>query len=420
MSFGGLKQLKKLPYFAFSDIYAVILTKIFRNGKLLNPVDCESFTSWYEKKTDLSYEFIETDSLLITDKLFEGNNNLEQLKSIYDYLSLELRYICDNEGIHSFFPHAPEEVLANKYGDCKDIAYLISSLAKKQGIKVNMALMSTNQPFTLDGVHLNLFNHVICAYLEGEQYFFFDPVAKYCDFYSLPGYDTDVKVMIMDPENPHYEFIAKCNNLPDIEIEITVNPDSLQVAQALITLHNDDYLSAVSAVNELTKLEAENFLIDLLSSTLNKILIDNFRLKSQAENTIIFNARADLSNFVISSSTKKYIRKTPFVVFERELLDRKDDDYPLYFSCRKKLDLTILIEALGYKVEKEQFCMGDMHTSFFQTTAQNMESHQIKLTYSFNRDSKIMKDAEKYEFLELAEQYLKNKKNMYELKKEKE
>jgi transglutaminase-like putative cysteine protease len=44
----------------------------------------------------------------------------EKLRAIYEYASERIRYIGIDLGAGRYTPHAAEEVLANRYGDCKD------------------------------------------------------------------------------------------------------------------------------------------------------------------------------------------------------------------------------------------------------------------------------------------------------------
>lgn len=100
---------------------------------------------------------------------------LAALRFVQDHV----RYLGLELGPNSHRPHAPEEVLAQRFGDCKDKSLLLVTLLRGLGIEARTALVNTRLQRTLDTrlPSPGVFDHAIVqARLDGEEYWM-DPTA---------------------------------------------------------------------------------------------------------------------------------------------------------------------------------------------------------------------------------------------------
>ncbi|WNG45855.1 DUF3857 domain-containing protein [Archangium minus] len=100
---------------------------------------------------------------------------LAALRFVQDHV----RYLGLELGPNSHRPHAPEEVLAQRFGDCKDKSLLLVTLLRGLGIEAHPALVNTELQRTLDTrlPSPGAFDHVIVQVrLDGEEYWM-DPTA---------------------------------------------------------------------------------------------------------------------------------------------------------------------------------------------------------------------------------------------------
>jgi hypothetical protein len=105
------------------------------------------------------------------------------IRRVYSLLRNRIRYHADLEILHAFVPRPAGEVLAKGYGDCKEMATLMTQILRSRGVKAGVALVST--PGTLQVMEafpsLGGFNHMI-VYTEGPGGLrFFDPTVKFGD-----------------------------------------------------------------------------------------------------------------------------------------------------------------------------------------------------------------------------------------------
>lgn len=90
-----------------------------------------------------------------------------------DYVQQRVRYYGIELGVNSHRPHAPDEVLKNGYGDCKDKALLLISLLNELGVDAWPILVSTRirNGLTHRLPSPGVFNHVVVLVEhEGEQH----------------------------------------------------------------------------------------------------------------------------------------------------------------------------------------------------------------------------------------------------------
>jgi len=107
----------------------------------------------------------------------------EKIRAIYGFVAIRIRYIGINLGMGRYTPHAAEDVLNNRYGDCKDKHTLFAALLGAAGIKAYPALISTE--FKIDGAAPmpGLFNHVISAVPQADgSYLFLDTTPEVAPF----------------------------------------------------------------------------------------------------------------------------------------------------------------------------------------------------------------------------------------------
>ena len=140
----------------------------------------------------------------LASTLTEGiRDDEDRLKRIYEWVRDHIRYIAVSIGIGGFQPHPAEDILVNRYGDCKDMTTLLCSMVREAGMDAYEVLVSTwqnGQPDTTLPSQLQ-FNHVI-AYCPtvGDSGIWMDATEKGCPFGRLPWYDQGMPVLVVGKE----------------------------------------------------------------------------------------------------------------------------------------------------------------------------------------------------------------------------
>lgn len=125
-----------------------------------------------------------------------------KIQAIYNFVSLQFRYIGVDFGIGRYQPHFAEEVLNNQFGDCKDKHTLMASLLEAVGIKVYPALISTERNVNPDVPSPGQFNHVITAVPQGNGYLWLDTTPEVAPFGALLTVLRDKLALVVPPDKP--------------------------------------------------------------------------------------------------------------------------------------------------------------------------------------------------------------------------
>ncbi|MEO5562750.1 MAG: transglutaminase domain-containing protein, partial [Chitinophagaceae bacterium] len=99
--------------------------------------------------------------------------DMEKIESIFYWVQDNIRYIAFEDGIMGFKPDAAQNVLKNKYGDCKGKANLLKEMLKLAGYDARLTWIGTSDlPYDYTLPSLAVDNHMICTViLNGKKYF---------------------------------------------------------------------------------------------------------------------------------------------------------------------------------------------------------------------------------------------------------
>jgi tetratricopeptide (TPR) repeat protein len=167
-----------------------------------------SFTSWAD--VGAWYGGLQQPRVRVTpeirakaDELIKGkSSDTEKIHAIYDFVASRFRYIGVNLGAGRYTPHFAEEVLTNRYGDCKDKHTLFAALLEAAGIHAFPALVSSTyklDPSTPSG---SLFDHVITAIPQGDSFLFLDTTPEVAPFGMLLRQLRDREALVIPSDTP--------------------------------------------------------------------------------------------------------------------------------------------------------------------------------------------------------------------------
>ncbi|QGZ60317.1 DUF3857 domain-containing transglutaminase family protein [Paraburkholderia acidisoli] len=144
-------------------------------------------------------------------------------QTLYDWVRRNIRYVAINVGRGEIVPHRVTEVLANRYGDCKDHVALYGALLDAVGIRNTPALINSGTVYTLPAVPgFGIINHVI-TWLPDLQ-MFADSTASNIEFGYLPSTDMD-RVAVLAGDGTQLRTPATASTTRDSDLDITVAPD---------------------------------------------------------------------------------------------------------------------------------------------------------------------------------------------------
>ncbi len=180
---------------------------------------------WNELKEDLlDYYNCDSDYETLQKKINEMGllpGQPESIEKIVSYVQKEIHYQSISLDEHSYLPHRPGEVLAKKFGDCKDKSLLLKCFLKALNVTSTVVLVHSylREQVVNRLISLSNFNHAILSFdWEGQKYFL-DPTDAY-DCFSLSnpaernwGYglflDTQIALHPIQHRNGIYKRLVK-------------------------------------------------------------------------------------------------------------------------------------------------------------------------------------------------------------------
>lgn len=120
---------------------------------------------------------------------------------LLERLRREVRYTGVEFGDAAIVPRSPAEVLARKYGDCKDQASLLVAMLRAAGLSAHVALLLTGPGADVDpGLPgFGRFNHAIVA-VDGPSILWIDPTDGFTRPGELPLSDAGRLALVASPD----------------------------------------------------------------------------------------------------------------------------------------------------------------------------------------------------------------------------
>jgi hypothetical protein len=224
-----------------------------------------------------------------------ATNDLEKARSIFQWVQHNIKYIAFENGMAGFVPRSPVDVYEKRYGDCKDMAYLLKAMLNQAGIPAYHAWIGTRlRPYFYSDVPTALADdHMICCVELNKEYLFLDPTNSFISFGQPSSVIQDKEALIGISEE---EF--KVVKVPIVDRLRNQRVDTLSFTiekEAVIGKFTSVLSGYVKDDLELSHLRAEirndkGYIREFLEIGNDKMLFGNFKiagLGKQDENAMV-------------------------------------------------------------------------------------------------------------------------------------
>lgn len=177
--------------------------------------DTKGLYSWYYSLVKEANKEDSPELKRIVDSLTtENSSELDMVKKVYYWVQDNIKYIAFEDGMGGFVPRSAKKVCEKRYGDCKDMASIISKMLGYAGIQGHLTWIGSRDiPYNYSDISTpSVDNHMICTYIDGEDYYFLDATGQYTPFGLPTGFIQGKEALIsIDEEN---YIIHKVPTLP--------------------------------------------------------------------------------------------------------------------------------------------------------------------------------------------------------------
>jgi len=203
----------------------------------------------------------------LADQLTHGvRGQREQAQALYDFVATRISYVAIVLGAGGFIPHAASEVLANKYGDCKDHVMLLEALLKAKGIESTPVLISVGDGYKLPLIPSPAtFNHLI-TYIPAFD-LFADSTTQTTPFGELPDSDIGKPVVLVHSGDEKTTPVdAPSANTIAVTQEIRVGDDGTAKGTTVVTANGQFAAALRGMLKVLTKDSEADYFRERLGS----------------------------------------------------------------------------------------------------------------------------------------------------------
>ena len=143
-----------------------------------------------------------TDSLCVNKK-----TDKDKAQAIYMWVQNHIKYVAFENGLEGFVPRQAADVCSKRYGDCKDMASILTAMLKLSGLDASFTWIGTRSiPYSYKEVPLPVTdNHMISAVKIDKSWIFLDATDPNCIF-GMPTSGIQNKEALISVSPEKYEL----------------------------------------------------------------------------------------------------------------------------------------------------------------------------------------------------------------------
>jgi hypothetical protein len=154
---------------------------------------------WYQELSKKSLKTGTRLDAMVAAQTAAATTEREKAERLFGWVQSNLRYVAIYLGLDGFRPHKTEDILENRYGDCKDKSVVLAAALREAGIEASLTLVRTSDvgriPDALPGP--GYFNHLIVQAIVDGDTTWLDPTCASCSFGVLPSGDQGADALVI-------------------------------------------------------------------------------------------------------------------------------------------------------------------------------------------------------------------------------
>lgn len=327
-------------------VVPIIRNYIHKNEVIDVLTDNHSLYRWYYTFISDTKEGIKTDAIKALADSITQDCEMEicKIEKLYYWVQKNIKYIAFEYGLGGFIPRKPDEILKNRYGDCKDNSSLLHELAKQAGIKTYFTWIGTNDiPYTYSQVSSPVSdNHMIITYIDTDSNFYFlDATSKYSqlDFPSsfIQGKEALIGINKSDFIIKKVPLVPAHKSIYFDSVNLEIN-DKVIVGNGNLYLKGYQYIESMYSLNTSKDDNIKEYLEKLLRKGNNKFDLEEYDIQESGniDTNLNLQYKFELQNFISSYDKEVYVNLN----LNKKILQmklKKDRTIPLAFDYPTKL-----------------------------------------------------------------------------------
>lgn len=277
----------------------------------------------------------------------------DKVKAIFYWVKDNIKYIAFENGYEGFIPREASLIHERKFGDCKDMASIITAMAKYANVKnVFISWIGTREiPYSYDELPTPAVdNHMVALYKKGEEYIFLDATDKET-LYGIPTAFIQGKEALYG-EGDSYKIIpvpivpAERNEILE-QVKLKIEKDKL-VGLGKIEFNGYNRSRILLRIGDATNKTRFEMIKSLVLKGNNK-----FNLKDYTEENIKdrdkpyqINYNFDLGNYIVKVDKEMYVnlfldKPLEKVIIEKDRSAKFEFEHLNYINAQYELDIPL-------------------------------------------------------------------------------
>ena len=333
-----MKDIKPVKFEADSQGYLHIIPHIniyikdytIDNKKTTVLGDINNLFDYYKGFTkNLNNTEDATLKAITLDITANNSNDEDKLKSIFYWVKDNIKYIAFENGYEGFIPREASLICERKFGDCKDMASIISAMAKYANIKdVSVCWIGTREiPYSYYEIATPAVdNHMIAVYKKGSDYIFLDGTDKETR-YGIPTAFIQGKEALTN-DNGNYKIIivpivSAEDNEKKEQVKLVIEKDKL-VGSGMILYNGFNRSHTLSQLGDATNKTRFEMIKTLVLKGNNKFNLKEFTEENikDRDKPYKINYNFDLNNYIIKADKEIYINLFLDKLYEKLTIEK--------------------------------------------------------------------------------------------------
>ncbi|MBC7389010.1 MAG: DUF3857 and transglutaminase domain-containing protein [Opitutaceae bacterium] len=241
----------------------------------------------------------------LVDSLKQKSPSQEDLvRNIYYWVQDNMKYIAFEDGLGGFVPRQANDIFRKRYGDCKDMASVLTFMYKQAGIPAYVCWIGTRDlPYSYAELPApNADNHMIAAVYVKNSWKFLDATARYLPYGYPSGFIQGKEALIsISPDS-----------FQVVKVPVMPYRENIRFDSTYITLNNEGMKGNISMKMEgynkyylierllLVKSHEKNEMFEnMLSRGSNKCKITGIKYKNtdEREKPLLISAEMELKDY---------------------------------------------------------------------------------------------------------------------------
>jgi transglutaminase-like putative cysteine protease len=294
----------------------------------------------------------------VTDSLTANLKSPEaKARKIYNWVQQNIKYVAFEDGMGGFVPREAALVCTRRFGDCKDMASILTQMMGVAGIEAHYTWIGTrNLPYKFSITPLPLVsNHMICTIKLDGNYIYLDGTDPTCVF-GIPASHIQDKEAMIAVNNKEYKIavvptVEKTQNVLVDTTWVEMMPNGIKgrIRQNLAGYFASDAYSKLMYWGEK---DLNDHMKGEFTRGTNKFNLDSFAIdRKLVTNQMIWQGNFTLPGYATKVGDEYYLNLNLFRFFENSKIEIGKRNVPIAhdFKYSKKY-VTILNLPTGYKL----------------------------------------------------------------------